>query len=139
MGERVEVMDVGAPVTLQVWVAVHAAISRLVIGYMIKDRLGQPVFGTNTDYMEQPLRDLAAGERARFRFRFAASLGPGSYSVAVALHSTESHIVNNYEWRDLALVFNVVNMSRPTFIGNAWLPPSVVVEQVVAFGSRHDR
>ncbi len=128
-GERVEVVDVGAPVTLQVSVAVHAPIPRLVIGYMIKDRLGQAMFGTNTDYMEKPLRDLAAGERATFLFHFTASLGPGSYSVAVALHSTESHIVNNYEWRDLALVFNVVNMSRPTFIGNAWLPPNVVVER----------
>ena len=128
-GERVEVVDVGAPVTLQVSAAVHAPIPRLVIGYMIKDRLGQAMFGTNTDYMEKPLRDLAAGERATFLFHFTASLGPGSYSVAVALHSTESHIVNNYEWRDLALVFNVVNMSRPTFIGNAWLPPNVVVER----------
>ena len=127
--ERVEVVDVGEPVTLQVKVAAHAPIPRLVIGYMIKDRLGQAIFGTNTDYLAMPLRDLAAGERATFLFRFAASLGPGSYSVAVALHSTESHIVNNYEWRDLALVFSVVNMSRPTFIGNAWLPPNVVVER----------
>ena len=127
--ERVEVVDVGEPVTLQVKVAAHAPIPRLVIGYMIKDRLGQPMFGTNTDYMEMPLRDLAAGEHAMFRFRFVASLGPGSYSVAVALHSTESHIVNNYEWRDLALVFNVVNMSRPAFVGNAWLPPDVVIER----------
>ena len=127
--ERVEVVDVGEPVTLQVKVAAHAPIPRLVIGYMIKDRLGQPMFGTNTDYMEMPLRDLAAGEHAMFRFRFVASLGPGSYSVAVALHSTESHIVNNYEWRDLALVFNVVNMSRPAFVGNAWLPPDVVIKR----------
>ena len=52
-GERVEVVDVGAPVTLQVKVAVHVPIARLVIGYMIKDRLGQPMFGTNTDHIAE--------------------------------------------------------------------------------------
>jgi lipopolysaccharide transport system ATP-binding protein len=41
-GEPVEVVDVGAPITIQVKVAVNAAIPRLVIGYIIKDRLGQP-------------------------------------------------------------------------------------------------
>jgi lipopolysaccharide transport system ATP-binding protein len=128
-GERVEVVDVGAPVTLQVKVAVHAPIPRLVIGYMIKDRLGQAIFGTNTDYMEKPLRDLGAGEHSTFLFRFTANLGPGSYSVAVALHSTETHVINNYEWRDLALVFSVANMSRHVFIGSAWLPPEVTVDR----------
>jgi lipopolysaccharide transport system ATP-binding protein len=128
-GERVEVVDVGAPVTLQVKVAVHAPIPRLVIGYVIKDRLGQAVFGTNTDHMQRPLRNLGAGDHATFLFRFTAGLGPGSYSVAVALHSTDTHVINNYEWRDLALVFNVVNMSRPNFVGNAWLPPDVAVER----------
>jgi len=128
-GERVEVVDVGAPVTLQVKVAVHAPIPRLVIGYVIKDRLGQAVFGTNTDHMQRPLRNLGAGDHATFLFRFTAGLGPGSYSVAVALHSTDTHVINNYEWRDLALVFNVVNMSRQNFVGNAWLPPDVAVER----------
>ena len=80
--------------------------------------------------MQKPLRNLGAGEHATFLFRFTAGLGPGSYSVAVALHSTDTHVINNYEWRDLALVFNVVNMSHPNFVGNAWLPPDVVVERV---------
>jgi lipopolysaccharide transport system ATP-binding protein len=128
-GERVEVVDVGAPVGLQVKVVVHAPIPRLVIGYMIKDKLGQAVFGTNTDHMEKPLRNLGPGEHATFLFSFIAALGPGSYSVAVALHSTDTHVINNYEWRDLALVFNVVNMSHPNFVGNAWLPPDVLVER----------
>jgi lipopolysaccharide transport system ATP-binding protein len=128
-GERVEVVDVGARVALQVKVVVHVPIPRLVIGYMIKDRLGQAVFGTNTDHMEKPLRNLGAGEHATFLFSFVAALGPGSYSVAIALHSTDTHVINNYEWRDLALIFNVVNMSRPNFVGNAWLPPDVIVER----------
>jgi lipopolysaccharide transport system ATP-binding protein len=130
--EPVEVVDVGQPVTLEIEVAAQAAIPRLVVGYMIKDRLGRPVFGTNTDHLARPLVDVQAGERARYRFSFAAGLGQGSYSVAVALHSTDTHLIDNYEWRDLALVFNVVNMSRQDFVGNAWLPPEVAVERFPA-------
>ena len=128
-GERVEAVDVGAPVTLWVKAAVYAPIPRLVIGYMVKDRLGQAIYGTNTDHTDNPLHDLKPGEEVTFSFRFAANLGPGTYSVAVALHSSDTHVINNYEWRDLALVFNVVNMSRENFVGNAWLPPVVVIER----------
>ena len=128
-GERVEVIDVGAPVALRVTVRVHAPIPRLVLGYMIKDRLGQPMFGTNTHHMGRPLDDLRSGEEIAFTFRFAAVLGAGGYSVAVALHGTDTHLVDNYQWRDLALLFNVVNMSRDTFVGHAWMPPELTIER----------
>jgi lipopolysaccharide transport system ATP-binding protein len=128
-GERVEVVDVGAPVTLQVTVKTNAAIPRMVLGYMIKDRLGQPMYGTNTHLKELPLEDVAAGEEVVYRFAFPMNLGPGSYSVATAIVSTETHLVNNYEWRDLALVFTVVNMRRPYFEGSAWLDPAVDIQR----------
>jgi lipopolysaccharide transport system ATP-binding protein len=92
---------------------------------VIKDRFGQPVFGTNTHYLGCSLRSLQAGERVEYRFDFPANLGVGSYSVALALHASESHIARNYEWRDLALLFNVVNLGKETFVGLAWIPPNV--------------
>ena len=128
-GERVEVVDVGAPVTLQVTVRTNAAIPRMVLGYMIKDRLGQPMYGTNTHLKELPLEDVQPGEEIVYRFRFPANLGPGSYSVATALVSTDTHLVNNYEWRDLALVFTVMNISHAHFVGCAWLDPLVEIQR----------
>lgn len=124
-GEAVEVVDVGQQVTLRITVAVHAAIPRMVLGYMIKDRLGQAMYGTNTHLKELPLEDMQAGQRVTYSFSFAANLGAGSYSVATAIVSTATHLVNNYEWRDLALVFTVVNMQRPHFEGSAWLDPAI--------------
>ncbi|NML61168.1 ABC transporter ATP-binding protein [Massilia sp. RP-1-19] len=128
-GERVEVVDVGAPVTLQVTVKANAAIPRMVLGYMIKDRLGQPMYGTNTHLKELPLDDVAAGDKVVYRFNFEMNLGPGTYSVATAIVSTETHLVNNYEWRDLALVFTVMNMRRAHFEGSAWLDPSIEIQR----------
>ena len=128
-GERVEVVDVGAPVTLEVTVTAKAAIPRMVLGYMIKDRLGQPMYGTNTHLKELPLDDVAAGSKVVYRFNFEMNLGPGTYSVATAIVSTETHLVNNYEWRDLALVFTVMNMRRAHFEGSAWLDPSIEIQR----------
>ncbi len=128
-GKRVEVIDVGQDVTLQVTVEARAGIPRMVLGYMIKDRLGQAMFGTNTHLKELPLQDVQPGERITFRFRFDANLGAGTYSVATAIVSTETHLVNNYEWRDLALVFTVVNMRRPYFEGSAFIDPAIEIDR----------
>jgi lipopolysaccharide transport system ATP-binding protein len=128
-GERVEIIDVGAAVRLRVAVKVHAAIPRLILGFMIKDRLGQPIYGTNTDLKKLPLEDLVPGEEVIYEFAFDADLGPGSYSVATSLSSTDTHLINNYEWRDLALVFQVVNMSRDHFVGCTWLDPQIHIER----------
>lgn len=124
-GNRIEVADVGAPVTLQVTVQAHAPIPRMVLGYMIKDRVGQTIYGTNTHLKDLAIDDVAAGQQIRYQFAFPLNIGPGSYSVATAIVSTDTHLVNNYEWRDLALVFTVVNMRRPHFEGSTWLDPVI--------------
>jgi lipopolysaccharide transport system ATP-binding protein len=128
-GARLDVIDVGAAVTLQVTVLARAAIPRMVLGYLIKDRLGQPMYGTNTHLKELPLTQVAAGEQLVYRFHFPMNLGPGSYSVATAIVSTDTHLVDNYEWRDLALVFTVVNQRRAHFEGSAWLDPAIEIER----------
>lgn len=125
--ESVEFVDVGQPVTLLIRVIAREDIPRLVLGYMIKDRLGQPVFGTNTYHTKQVLESVQAGQRVEFRIDFPMNFGQGSYSVSTALVSTDTHLVNNYEWRDLALVFTVSNLSRPVFVGSAWVPPKIEV------------
>jgi lipopolysaccharide transport system ATP-binding protein len=129
-GAPVELIDVGAEVTLEVRVRTRAAIPRMVLGYMIKDRLGQPMYGTNTHLKDLALADVESGEQVVFRFRFPMNLGPGTYSVATAISSTETHLVNNYEWRDLALVFTVMNMRRPHFEGSAWLDPMIDIQRI---------
>lgn len=124
-GERVETIGVGAQVTLQIKARVHKAIHHLVLGYMIKDRLGQAVYGTNTHHLGHVLENLSPESDVEFRFKFAANLGVGAYSIAVALHESDTHIGKNFEWRDLALMFSVINTSKYEFIGVAWLPPQL--------------
>lgn len=124
-GERLEIVNVGQQVQLKVVFRAVSDVPELVVGYMIKDRLGQPVFGTNTYHMKRKLEAVKGGETFTFTFRFAANLAAGTYSVAVALHTTDTHISRNYEWRDHALIFNVINLDKEYFVGVAWLPPSL--------------
>ena len=58
-------------------------------------------------------------------FSFPANIGLGSYSVSTALHVADTHLATNYEWRDQALMFNVVNVNRDQFVGVNWIPPLV--------------
>ena len=128
-GNLIEVVDVGQNVRLRIEVKVLASIDRLVLGYGIRDRFGQIVYGTNTDLKKQSLLNVAAGSRYMFDIAFQANLGPGSYSIQTALVSTDTHLVNNYEWRDLAFIFKVVNVRKEYFAGCAWLDPKIGISQ----------
>ena len=128
-GKPVEVVKVGQALQVQVEVEAFADLPELVFGYQIKDRLGQPVFGTNTFHTKQLLQDLRTGQRVRFVLRFPANLGEGSYSISFALHDAENHLAKSYEWRDRAIVFNVVIVGKDHFVGLAWLPSSIEVQR----------
>ena len=129
-GEKVEYIGVGDAVELRVKVKVYEDIPSLVLGYMIKDRLGQPVYGTNTHHLEQIIQDAKANDTLEFSFVFDANLGVGSFSVTIALHAHDTHIGGNYEWKDQSLVFNVANISKNTFTGLCWMEPKLGVNYV---------
>ncbi|MBP8005722.1 MAG: ABC transporter ATP-binding protein, partial [Acinetobacter sp.] len=120
--KHLEVIAIGQPVILQVMIRAKEAIPELTTGFMIKDRTGQAVFGTNTHYLSQAINNVQCGETITLRFHFVANFGEGSYSVTIALHSAETHIMKNYEWRDLAMVFNVLNINKPQSVGTVWIP-----------------
>lgn len=128
-GQALDQVKVGQLITLQVLARVYEDSEHLVMGYIIKDRLGQTIFGTNSSYLNQTLHHLKAGEDLTFNASFVANLGEGSYSVTVALHESETHIGHNYDWVDQALVFQVINFGHPHFIGSSWMPPTLEINR----------
>jgi lipopolysaccharide transport system ATP-binding protein len=120
-------VEVGQTVRLRVIVRTREAIPRLVLGFMITDRLGHCIYGINTHRLDQPLENLQAGEEASYCFSFPTRLGKGSYSVSLALSRGDSHIDKNYEWRDNALLFHVINTRHENFVGCSWLDASVEI------------
>lgn len=125
----IDAAEVGQPVVLEVNVEVRQDIERLVLGFMIKDRLGQAMYGINTHRQDQALTDLQAGERVTYRFAFVMGLGKGNYSVALSLSRLDSHLDRNFEWRDYGLVFHVINNRQEDFVGCSWLAAKTTVSR----------
>lgn len=127
-GQVLEMVAVGQEVMLRLEIDAFKDIKELVAGFLIKDRLGQDVFGTNSFFQHQSLGSVTQGARITCEYSFPVNLGPGSYSISVALHSGSSHLANNYHWLDKALIFTVANLNKKQFSGIAWLPTRLAVE-----------
>lgn len=126
--QPIKQVSVGQNVTLQVAVKANKALKNCVVGMLIKDRLGQSVFGTNTHHLAAQ-QSFEAGESKHMAFVFDANLGVGSYSVTIALHVGADHLAHNIDWQDFALVFEVVNTDKTEFVGTAWLSCTVKVQE----------
>lgn len=129
-GKKIQNLEVGKKIKLKVTVQANENLPSLVLGYQIKNRFSQVVYGTNTYHLKQALKNLKKGEEYDFSFEFDANLGVGSFSVTIALHDSDNHLQNNYEWRDNAIIFNVVNFSKPDFVGLAYLEPSLKIKRI---------
>ncbi|WP_295543502.1 ABC transporter ATP-binding protein [uncultured Thiohalocapsa sp.] len=128
-GSPIAVAEVGAGVVLQVRARASEDVPSLVVGFLIKDRFGQPIYGTNTAQQSQTVGGLRAGESVTLRAAMDLRIGAGSYSIAVALHATETHLERSFDWRDRALLFKVVNPRHAAFVGSSWLEPRLEIER----------
>lgn len=126
--EPVKMAQVGQPLVLRLVAKAEADVSRLVLGYMLRDRTGHIVWGTNTWHTKQILQNIKAGQEIEFRLPFTCTLGQGSYSFSLSLAGADTHLENNYEWQDNALVFDVVNATHPFFIGTSALDAQFVIQ-----------
>jgi lipopolysaccharide transport system ATP-binding protein len=118
-------VNVGEIITLKITARACKRLPELVLGYIIKDRLGQPIYGTNTYFLGMPQKTVECDERVVFKLTFPANLGVGIYGVSLALHNSGSKPAPNYVWKDRALFLNIVNSNQPEFMGIAWLPPTL--------------
>lgn len=126
-GHEIQLAQTGQRLRLRTLVMCESAVPALVVGFMLRDRLGHVVWGTNTWHTSQVLHHVDAGQQVTIDLEFACALGPGSYSFSVALHKDDTHHSGNYEWQDNALVFDVMNADKPLFIGSSWLNTQILV------------
>jgi lipopolysaccharide transport system ATP-binding protein len=114
-------------VMVRVSCTVHLPVEELTVGILMRDRLGNDVFGTNTFHHANSSQNPAAGSRFQVDFAFSdLALGLGTYSIAVALHKRDAHVADNYDWWDRALVFAVTPADNANiFVGVCNLPVNV--------------
>ncbi|MFZ6799401.1 ABC transporter ATP-binding protein [Undibacterium sp. Di24W] len=120
--------QVGQKVQLCCEVEIHDEIPELVLGVMLRDKQGSIIWGSNTWHTKLVQTHLSKGDRLTYTLPFDCNLGPGSYSVTTALTRGQSHLDQNFEWSDNLLVFDVINVDQPMFIGSHWFDTTFAVK-----------
>lgn len=115
----------GEPVTLAVELECHVAVPDLTVGILIRDRLGNDMFGTNTAHHGLQLTG-SAGQRVTVDWNLQGfHLGPGHYSLTVAAHRGTDHQSGNFDWWDHCLTFQVLPGHGAAAIGPCALEATV--------------
>jgi lipopolysaccharide transport system ATP-binding protein len=127
-GARLEAIVAGCEAAIAVDVAFHDDISNPTVGILIRDRLGYDIFGTNSFEMAIDSGEFASGSKARFLFGLKMNLGPGDYTVTSAVHSSNTHIEDCFEWVDRILSFKVLPRSDFRFLGVSCLEPQISIQ-----------
>lgn len=96
----------GERVAIKVDIKANSELTSAIVGFVVKDRQGQPLFGDNTylSYLDAPVSVPRGGAlMARFDFRMPI-LANGEYSISIAVSdgSQSSHIV--HQWLHDAII-----------------------------------
>ena len=128
-GRPARAFTVGDRARVTARVVFSATIVAPTIGILIRDRLGNDVFGTNSFHVA-PIKDAyEKGEALTAEFEIPLNLGIGAYTLTVAVHGDATHLVDNYDWWDKVIAFEIVPGSEPAFIGTTWLPVRLHVQR----------
>ena len=137
-GSELVLVRGGEEVQVKLRVKANARIERPIVGFHIKDRLGQWLVGENTylTYRDSPF-SLDPGSELEARFTFDLPLlrtGPYAVAAAVASGSIETHV--QHHWVHEALVFEVQSpIEKGVLVG---LPMQIEMHAVSASGAACD-
>lgn len=112
----------GEPARFECDLDFHEDLDEYAVGILIRDRLGNDVFGANTTYLGVEPPPGRVGDRVTARFAVDLELGYGHYSLTVAVHAPAGHLSGNHDWIDNALAFQVIPGDTYRFAGVAHLP-----------------
>jgi hypothetical protein len=99
-------VETGESVTIRILVRINRDLNEPIFGFLLRNRHGIHLYGTNTDLQQVRIGKARRGEIVEVSFPFNCWLAPDSYSVTVAVHSREGV---SYDWLDGVLLFQVVS------------------------------
>lgn len=112
---KIILLETSESVTIKILVWFHVDLKEPVFGFLLRNRHGVDVYGTNTDLQQIRLGNVRSGEVVEILFPFDCWLAPDSYSVTVAVHSRDGI---SYDWLDGVLLFQVVSQVPMNGIAN---------------------
>ena len=124
---RAEIVETGEEMLLRVRVRFHAETDAPVIGFLIRNRHGIHVYGTNTKEQQVEFGRVGRGEVIEASFSFNCWLGIDDYSISLAVHSRDGI---SYDWLDGVLFFRITSLMLIEGVAN--LNASVTARRVKA-------
>ena len=128
-GRPARAFTVGERARIRARVEFTSALVAPTVGVLIRDRVGNDVFGTNSFHLAPIDGTYEPGDEMTVDFDIQLNLGVGGYTLTAAVHSDATHLVNNYDWWDKVIGFQILPGPAPPFIGSAWLPVRLHVER----------
>jgi lipopolysaccharide transport system ATP-binding protein len=120
-----EIFVSGHPFKIVVRLVGQECVENLTLGILIRDKFGQDMYGTNTHHLNQEM-EVRQNEAFFVTWGFEQfNLGPGKYSVTVAVHTGSTHIDECFHWVDKGAEFEVVSGEGPVFTGLLRLEPKL--------------
>ena len=104
--QRVEFVESGEEVVVRVRVRFHEPVVSPVFGFLIRNRHGIHLYGSNTDLQQLNVGPAQRGEIVEVSFAFNCWLAPDSYSISLAVHSIDGV---SFDWMDGVLFFQVMS------------------------------
>lgn len=123
---KVQLVETGEQLFLRMYVVFHKAVEEPVFGFLIRNKHGIHLYGTNTDIQHAGIGPVERGEVVEANFSFNCWLAPDNYSIAVAAHSVDAI---SFDWLDGALFFQT--MSATPMEGVANLDGSATTRKVL--------
>lgn len=99
-----ELIETGDAVAIRLLILFKEDVAEPVCGFMIRNRHGINVYGTNTEQRGQPLGAARRGEIVEAVFTFNCWLGQEHYFVSVAAHTPDGEA---FDWLDGVIFFRV--------------------------------
>lgn len=126
-GKIAEMLSVGERATLTVDATAMEDLHDMSCGILIRNTLGESIYGVNSYDSKTGSRPIGKGAHRKYIFSIPMNIGSGNYSVTVALHSGDTHVESSYEWRDMAVIFQIVRPAGLEFVGTAYLDSSIEI------------
>jgi ABC-type polysaccharide/polyol phosphate transport system ATPase subunit len=104
--QRVEFVESGEEVVVRVQIHFREPREAPVCGFLIRNRHGIHIYGTNTDLQQVNFGPVQRGEVVEVSFNFNCWLAPDSYSITVGVHSLDGA---SFDWLDGVLFFHVMS------------------------------
>jgi lipopolysaccharide transport system ATP-binding protein len=102
----IEFVETGEPVMVRVRARLHADANDPVCGFLIRDRHGIHIYGTNTEIQQAYMGRVRSGEVVEATFAFNCWLGVGEFSITAAVHSASGV---SFDWVDDVAFFRVMS------------------------------